>query len=157
MLLEKHTPHEIARKLQISPKRIYEDIARIREAWRDSAIGDLAPRIGEQLATLESLKKTLHEMLRIEIKHETVLRIVDRLLDVMTREAKLLGLDAPDELRLDASTLTEVIAIVMRTVVPYLKDPNDRVRLADEIAAIRERYAAGKWSPPAQGSVSNAG
>lgn len=157
LLLQKQSVSEIARTVRASPKTVYDDIACIREAWRESAIGDLAPRIGEQLATIENLKKQLHELLRIETRTDVVLRVVDRLLSVMDRESKLLGLNAPDELRLDASTLTEVIALVLRTVIPFVTNPEDRVRLADEIAAIRERYAAGQWQQQGHASGSSVG
>jgi len=145
-LLQKIEPMVIARQLEIPIRTVYEDTARIKEFWRESAVGDLSPRIGEQLATLDQLKKTLHELLKNESKTEPLLHVIDRLIDVMEREAKLLGLNAPDELRLDASTLNEVVALVMRAVLPHIQDAAARVALADEIDTIRSRYVAGKWS-----------
>lgn len=145
-MLQKLTPVVIARQMEIPVRTVWDDIARIREAWRESAVGDLAPRIGEQLATLEALKKTLQELLLKETATDPLLRVIDRLIDVMEREAKLLGLNAPDELRLDASTLNEVVALVMRAVLPHITDAKARVALADEIDTIRSRYVAGKWS-----------
>jgi hypothetical protein len=145
-VLQKIEPAVIARQLDISVRKVWDDIARIREMWREAAVGDLSPRIGEQLATLDQLKKTLQELLKNESKTDPLLRVIDRLIDVMEREAKLLGLNAPDELRLDASTLNEVVALVMRAVLPHVVDPAARVALADEVDSIRGRYVAGKWS-----------
>lgn len=155
-MLQKLTPAVIARQMEIPVRTVWDDIARIREAWRESAVGDLSPRIGEQLATIEALKKTLQELLLKETATDPLLRVIDRLIDVMEREAKLLGLNAPDELRLDASTLDEVMALVFRKVVPYIADAAARVALAGDIAELRSRYAAGIWSPD-RGSNSNAG
>lgn len=156
MALQKIPVAEIARKLRISPKIAYDDLARVRELWRQEAVGDLAPRIGEQLATIEQLKSKLQELLRIEERTDPLLRVVGRLLDVMEREAKLLGLDAPDELRLDVSTIHEVIAHVMRAVIPFVQEPAARVALANEIDGIVARYAGGTWSQE-RASSSNAG
>lgn len=146
------TAYEIARKLAVTPKTIYQDIARINEVAMAAVVGDMTPRIASQLETIDHLKRTLHELLKNESGSNLLLRVVDRLLDVMEREAKLLGLDAPDELRLDASTMQEVVALVVRATLPHIEDPEKRVALANEVDGIVGRYVVGQWSAPESNS-----
>ena len=57
----------------------------------------------------------------------------------MGRRAKIQGPDAPEEVRLDASTLNEIVTMILAAVVPFVP-AEKRASLADEIEGIRLRY-----------------
>lgn len=157
LLLQKVSPREIATRLSVRLKLIYDDIETIRASWREDAVHDIGAVLLHEIAQHASDEKKLRERWEVETQTKVWLDIYDRILRLQERRAKLMGLNAPDETVLDASTLTEVIATILRTVLPFVPDIEARNRLADEIGAIRERYAGGKWQPSLdQGSITNA-
>lgn len=162
LLLQKVPPLEIASRLRVSRARVYRDIELIRASWREEAVHDIGAVLLHEIAQHASDERKLRERWEVaaqtEAQTKVWLEIYDRILRLQERRAKLMGLNAPDETVLDASTLTEVIATILRAVLPYVPDIEARNRLADEIAGIRERYAAGKWQPPsAPASITSAG
>lgn len=157
LLLQKVPPLEIASRLRVSRARVYRDIELIRASWREEAVHDIGAVLLHEIAQHASDEQKLRERWEVEAQTKVWLDIYDRILRLQERRAKLMGLNAPDETVLDASTLTEVIATILRVVLPFVPDIEARNRLADEIASIRERYAAGKWQPSlGQGSITNA-
>ena len=156
LILQKRNTVDISRCLKIPEHTVNDDVDAIRSAWRDDAVGDIGKVIAQDLAALCSDEAKLRERWKLEVSTVRWLQIHDRIMRVLERRAKMMGLDAPEELRLDASTLNEVVTLMLKAVIPHVVDPAARVALADEVAAIRERFTAGKWSQ-APASIRSAG
>jgi len=101
LALDRHTEREIAALLGVSKTTIATDLATCRERWQDSARALRARHVEQELRRLERDENMLRSDLaaaekldkadRIDVKG----RVHDRLLKLMERRSKLLGLDAP--------------------------------------------------------------
>lgn len=101
LALDRHTEREIAALLGVSKTTIATDLATCRERWQDSARALRARHVEQELRRLERDENMLRSDLAaaekldkadwIDVKG----RVHDRLLKLMERRSKLLGLDAP--------------------------------------------------------------
>lgn len=88
--LQHWTETEIAEALGVSQPTISRDLAHIREEWREERVRSYDDWVAEELAKLAALERTLLPEAILEGG-----QAVDRVLSVMDRRARLLGLDKP--------------------------------------------------------------
>lgn len=81
---------KIAKKLNVAVGTVNKDIQAIRSDWRASAVDDIDERIQEQLRRTEKL----YEALQSGISKGSA-RHVEVALQVLKRQAELVGMDAP--------------------------------------------------------------
>lgn len=137
LALDRHTEREIAVLLGVSKTTVATDLATCRERWQDSARALRARHVEQELRRLErdenmlradlaAAEKLVEKGDRIDVRG----RVHDRLLKLMERRAKLLGLDAPAR----TETLVETKPETNPIVEAAKTDPVVREKL-DEIAA----------------------
>lgn len=88
--LQHWTETEIAEALGVSQPTISRDLAHIRDEWREERVRSYDDWVAEELAKLAALERTLLPEAILEGG-----QAVDRVLSVMDRRARLLGLDKP--------------------------------------------------------------
>lgn len=88
--LQHWTESEIAEALGVSQPTISRDLAHIRDEWREERVRSYDDWVAEELAKLAALERTLLPEAILEGG-----QAVDRVLSVMDRRARLLGLDKP--------------------------------------------------------------
>ena len=123
----------LARRLDVSPGTVNSDLRQIRRDWAELRAGKYEEYVGQQMARLTQLERTLAPGLA-----ERDLGAIDRAIKILDRRARLLGLDAPQ-----AMTLSFSVEEGRRKVAEYLDaldetdgtdDPRDA--LADDIGNI---------------------
>ena len=139
MLLQKRGVYEIAAALGVKREVIYNDVEVIRDQWRKDTVQDIGNIIAVDLANLASDEGKLRRRWDTTLDTKLWLDIHKQVIVVMERRAKMQGLDAPEEVRLDASTLNEIVTMILAAVVPFVP-AEKRASLADEIEGIRLRY-----------------
>lgn len=88
--LQHHTIAEIAAKLGISKATASTDLSAVRDEWAERRSASYEEWVGEELAKLDRLERTL---LPAAITGEYP--AVDRIISLMDRRARMLGLDKP--------------------------------------------------------------
>lgn len=89
-LLERLTEREIASRLGVHKNTILKDVAAIRAEWQAARMTSADTWIGEELARLEELERSQWSRIH-DLKYGGF--AVDRILAIMERRAKYLGLD----------------------------------------------------------------
>lgn len=91
MVLGRYTQRQIADALGVSQTLVHKDMVAIREEWRERRAQDYDGWVAEELASLDRMQHTLWpDVLKGEDK------AIGRVLSIMDRRAKLLGLDQPE-------------------------------------------------------------
>ena len=116
-LLARVTQREIARQLAVSEATISKDAAAIRADWRDEATAYIAEATQQELATLNADEAQWRAKQQIAQKTGTLkdqLAIYDRIMKIMERRARLLGIDAPvkQDLTTNGKDLTSFAALM---------------------------------------------
>ena len=93
------TERQMAARLGVSQSTISRDVHSIRASWRAHATRDYEKLVAEENAKLDVLEQAWFEKATVELD------AVDRVLRIMERRARLLGLDRPTR---SASTVTVV-------------------------------------------------
>lgn len=101
--------HEIATRLGVSVGTVNSDIAAVREEWAERRAQDYGAWVAEELAILDRLQRTL---LPSAIQGDD--RAVHRLLNVMDRRARMLGLDQPQRHEHQVITKDALVAEIER-------------------------------------------
>jgi hypothetical protein len=140
LILSKHSVIEIERKLHVPRNTIYRDLEVIKSAWRRDTLEDVSSVIARDLAALAADEGKLRRRWDTIADTDVWLRCHKQIIVTMERRAKMQGLDAPEEVNLDVSTLNEIITLLLAAVVPYVP-AEKRNALADQVEAIRARYA----------------
>jgi len=141
LLLQKVSPLEVANRLAIKRDIVYRDIEVIRDQWRKDTVQDVSAIIAADLANLASDEGKLRRRWDVTLDTKLWLDIHKQIIVVMERRAKMQGLDAPEEVALDISTLNEIVTLLLAVVVPFVP-PEKRNELADAVEGIRLRYGA---------------
>lgn len=82
---------EIARRLGVSVATVHSDMTAIRAEWAERRLTAYEDWIGEELATLDALQRSMLPLARTGQE-----KAVDRVLSIMDRRSRLLGLDQPE-------------------------------------------------------------
>ena len=82
---------EIARRLGVSVATVHSDMTAIRSEWAERRLTAYEDWIGEELATLDALQRSMLPLARTGQE-----KAVDRVLSIMDRRSRLLGLDQPE-------------------------------------------------------------
>jgi hypothetical protein len=90
LMLRKKTQRQMAAALGVSLQTINADVAAVRAEWQASRLDDADATITEELATLAVAQDAIWDQVEQGRAH-----VIDRLLAIMDRRAKYLGLDAP--------------------------------------------------------------
>lgn len=141
LLLQKVSPLEVAHRLSIKRDIVYRDIEVIRDQWRKDTVQDVSAIIAADLANLASDEGKLRRRWDVTLDTKLWLDIHKQIIVVMERRAKMQGLDAPEEVALDISTLNEIVTLLLAVVVPFVP-AEKRNELADAVEGIRLRYGA---------------
>lgn len=88
--LSHFTQREIAARLQVSVGTINADLQAIRDEWQARRATHYDDWVGEELAKLDRLERSLMP-LALQGQHQAA----DRVLAIMDRRARLVGLDKP--------------------------------------------------------------
>ena len=107
--LARLSQHEIATRLGVSVGTVNSDIAAVREEWAERRAQDYGEWVAEELAILDRLQRTL---LPAAIQGDD--RSVHRLLNVMDRRARMLGLDQPQRHEHQVITKDALVAEIER-------------------------------------------
>ena len=100
MLLARVQQREMARRESVSLGTITNDIAVIRRNWRDRMAESYNAHVAEEVAKLDWLERGL---MAHALKGDDY-DAIDRLIKIMDRRARLLGLDAPTRTRVEVIT-----------------------------------------------------
>jgi len=103
------TQAEIAEHLGVSVGTVNADIQAVREEWAERRRTAYDEWVGEELAKLDRLERSL---LPLALKGQT--SAADRVLSIMDRRARLLGLDKPERHEHTVITLDAIEAEIMR-------------------------------------------
>ncbi len=98
---------KIAAQLGVSQPTIHRDFKALNAEWRERALADVAHEKGIDLDRLERMIAALWP--QVVQGH---LGAIDRVTRLLERKARLLGLDAPEQLLIDQQTMTTVVMIV---------------------------------------------
>lgn len=120
MLLARISEREMARKLRVSLGTISHDVAAVRAEWLAHRTTNVEQIASEDLARLERAEAAIWT----QIEGGKLLAI-DRLLAIMERRAKLLGLDAPSKV--------DITHRVRELAEQEGLDPNEAVQAAEEL------------------------
>ncbi len=93
LYLARQTQEAIARKLEVSQTTVCDDLATLREEWRQEQQADIAAIIVRELAELSEMEGAA--AIQFASTHEPAW-ILARL-KIKDRRARLLGLDAPEK------------------------------------------------------------
>ena len=85
------TQAEIAARVGVSVGTVNADLKAIREAWQERARTSIDEWVGEELAKLDRLERSL-----MPLALQGQATAAERVLSVMDRRAKLLGLNKPE-------------------------------------------------------------
>ena len=85
------TQAEIAARVGVSVGTVNADLKAIRDAWQERARTSIDEWVGEELAKLDRLERSL-----MPLALQGQATAADRVLSVMDRRAKLLGLNKPE-------------------------------------------------------------
>lgn len=85
------TQAEIAARVGVSVGTVNADLKAIREAWQERSRTSIEEWVGEELAKLDRLERSL-----MPLALQGQATAADRVLSVMDRRAKLLGLNKPE-------------------------------------------------------------
>lgn len=88
--LSHFTQRQIAARLGVSVGTINEDLRAIRDEWQARRATHYDDWVGEELAKLDRLEQSLMGM-ALQGQHQAT----DRILSIMDRRARLIGLDRP--------------------------------------------------------------
>lgn len=127
MLLARTPQREIARILEVSTGTVSTDLAALRREWAKDALLSLENHIAQELAALNADEGMLrNRMILAGDNAKLRLETYDRVLRVMERRSKLMGLDAP--IRLELARIE-----AERMAKEYDLDPQELLELAEEI------------------------
>lgn len=114
-------------ELPSSRSTVTNDIREVKREWKDRFTQAYMAHASQQLAVLDALETKL---MRLAMAEKANLWAIDRLLGVLDRKAKLLGLDAPS--KVEVSLKIEAISIALQgTLAEMGVDPDEgRRRLA---------------------------
>lgn len=99
---------DLAKRYNVTQQQISTDVALINKRYRDAALIDTQERIGKQLAAYDAIKES-HLPLAIDGKT----RSAEVVMQALTGEAKLLGLEAPakQDITMDAGVRVEIVGV----------------------------------------------
>lgn len=103
------TQAEIARRLDVSVGTVNSDLQAIREEWAERRRSSFETWLDEELAKLDRLERAL---LPLALQGQAT--AADRVLSVMDRRAKLLGLNRPDRVEHTVITMDAIEAEIAR-------------------------------------------
>lgn len=127
LVLQEIEQQEIARKLGVNPGTISRDVTVLREAWRATAVERTAEERSIELAKLQRDEQMLRrKMSRCADPVKTAL-VYDRVAKVMERRSKILGLDMPTRVQVEAhvahdSRVSLVDMAAMRALSPERRE-----------------------------------
>lgn len=93
LVIAHHSLRSIADDLGVNKSTIHRDIEALRIEWQKQRLAAMDQAAAEDLQRLSAIERTLWPFVQ-----RGDLQALDRLLKVMERKAKLLGLDAPDRI-----------------------------------------------------------
>ena len=120
LLLERKSTRQIARALGIGQGTAVRDIAAVREEWQDRRLTDVGQWTAEELARLDAAMVAIWPKV---IAGDTW--SIDRMIALMERRAKYLGLDA----KVDSLPAAQMQVVVLNGGPDQIPDP-------DSLAAI---------------------
>lgn len=109
MTLGRRSQREIARRLNVSVGTVNADLKAVRAEWAERRLAAYEQWVEEELAVLDALQRSLLP-LALQGNHAAA----DRVLSVMDRRARLIGLDRPQEHRHTVITMDAVEAEIER-------------------------------------------
>ncbi len=132
LVLAKVPQREIAERLDVSHGAVCDDVRALRRAWTDRAYMAFDAHVAEEVAKLDRLEATV-----LPKAFDGDLNAADRAVKIMDRRARLLGLDGPVKLRVDAEPTQDIEELRARALT-----------LLDELQAKRARERT--CAPPEQ-------
>lgn len=107
MLLGRKTQQQMADELGVGQATISRDVQAVRAEWHAERMQDIEEYITDDLARLAAAESYIWPLIVAGKPHA-----VDRLLAIMDRRARLLGMDAPQRIDITHSVEEEVRRIV---------------------------------------------
>lgn len=105
LLLQGLSSRAIAEQLNCSHTTVQNDIKVILERWRTEQISDAADLVQIEVARLDRAQEALWDQVKYGNLHAT-----DRLLRIMERRAKLLGLDQPAQAKITLESVDKLLS-----------------------------------------------
>ena len=127
------TEGQIAMQLGVSRKTIVGDVAVLRAEWQAAGAQDRDEWIAGELGKLEAIEAECWRLFYNEPKGR--LFAIDRILAVMERRARLLGLDAAKRVQVEANIRAEVERIAQERDLPTDEVMAEVMRILGEAAA----------------------
>lgn len=109
MRLARRTIREIAAALNVSLATVHKDLTAVREEWAERREQNYNDWVAEELALLDRLQRTL---LPKAVEGDD--RAIHRILNVMDRRARMLGLDQPERFTVQVVTIDMIDAEIAR-------------------------------------------
>lgn len=113
---------EIARRLGVSTATVHSDMLAVRAEWAERRLTAYEEWVGEELATLDQLQRAMLPLARTGQE-----KAVDRVLSIMDRRSKLLGLDQPERHEHVVITKDLVVREIERLEEELARRANDEV------------------------------
>lgn len=124
MLLARKTQMQMADELGVGQATINRDVKAIRKEWHAERMQDLEEYIADDLARLAAAEAAMWPLVIAGKPHA-----VDRLLSIMDRRAKLLGMDAPQRVDISHALRDEALKFAAQ----YGLDPDEVLAEANAI------------------------
>lgn len=132
LMLESLTTRQIEQRLGIGHGTVMRDIAAVRAEWQERRVTDVGTWVAEELKRLDvAMAAIWSEVLRGSTWH------IDRMLAIMERRAKYLGLDA----KADALPATQMQVVILNGGPDRVADPNSLAALWSSRTALLEQQA----------------
>jgi len=149
LLLEKSI-FEIAKAEDVSPKLIRDDAAWMMKQHREDMLGRTENLVLQELTKYQHDEGVLRAQWMSEkgkADIDTWLRIFDRIMKVMERRTKLLGLDATEEIRLDVTQVNQLVTRLVHVVVNIVTDKDQIVAIVGGVDDLLSQFGAGDCLP----------
>ena len=101
-------PREIANEIGVSLYTVQSDMATLEERWRERSMQSYGVWIAEELQKLDRMEEVLWHDIDAKMEHGKAAHYsIDRMLKIMDRRAKLLGLDEPERVEVVSMSAVE--------------------------------------------------
>lgn len=147
LLRERMGISAIAKELHVSAATIHADAVWLQALHREQMFGAAADVVFAEDERLQDIDRQLIARAR-ELSNEPGLtelwlRVIDRRLRVFERRAKMLGLDAPEEINLSVTQLHTVITRLLAIIIHEIPDGELRRMIVVKVSELLEQHGAG--------------
>ncbi len=148
-LLKREAPNDIAEALNVSIDVVRQDKYRVLEDLKRDIFRATDDLVAQERLLLDDDERKLRKRWDAEEDTELWLKIWDRILKAMDRRAKMMGLDAQEDTKLDRIQVQQIVALLARAAIDVITDVAQRQLVVVKFDEVLTQMGAGVClSPP---------